>query len=132
MLIKYKGNTSMLLKDLAIELRIPVDLKVSEEVLKLFFGKLLPHLSQEKSIELIIALPHSIKPFCISYQPASFLNADFFSDLKSTTTVYAIMKVLRKYLSEGSYASVCSCLQKSCLNKASETKKEAFPKAFAA
>src|SRR4051794_17900517 len=100
MLIKYKGNTSSLLRDLALKLNLPVNMKVSEEVLKAFFQIIFKDLSSERTIEVISILPACIKPFC-QKSKETMLRSEcliLFSQSKQKATILTIFLVLEKYV----------------------------------
>lgn len=108
MLIKYKGNTSSLLTDLSLELKIPVNLKASESILQVFFEKIMKELSLEKSIDFISDLPPCLKPFCFVPCKESLSYQDFFSKNNTSFTIQSIMKVLEKYIQPEKQAKIYS------------------------
>lgn len=103
MLIKYKGKTSELLKDISLELRIPTDLKKAEKILIVFFAQATKGLSMEKSIELISTLPSYIKPFCQFYKDTNETPAD------AGTNNRAVMNVLEKHISPENLSKIYAC-----------------------
>lgn len=124
MFIKYKGTTSALLKDLALELRMPVDLKASEEILKAFLGKVAAEIGDDKSIELICCLPPAVKPFCSPSYKGTAKENDLFSTTKKSHTINSIMKVLEKYIQPENLAKVYSCFPETLFTNSYPLKKQ--------
>jgi len=102
-MIKYKGQTSIILKDLSLALNLPVQLKASEEILCLFFNYVLNNISKEKSITLISQLPPSLKVFCMRKKSSNF------SPEKNLKTTSAILKVLDQHIQAEHLIQIYSC-----------------------
>lgn len=126
-MIKYKGNTSVVLKDLCDELKIPVNLKTSEAILKYFFLTTYAELNMEKSIELISNLPTCLKPFYLTRKSYTKTIEDnqvsvtltsrkdtedainhLFSSGKLQSTTSCIIKTLQKHVPESNMKVVLS------------------------
>lgn len=138
MFIKYKGNTGSLLKDLCLELRLPVDLKKSEHILKAFFTMALNHLDEEKSIQLIISLPSFLKPFCTTRKEKAETELrltassegcfDLFVKSKISSTITGIFKTLEKYVPAEKLATIYSCFPEEIFKNTLQVNKKAFSK----
>lgn len=142
MLIKYKGQTSAVLTDLCIELKISVDLKTSEEALKTFFRLVMQELDSEKAIGLISKLPTFLKPFChIPKKPfrnneneikVDFTSTEKFNPLcarlftreKMKATIKAILKVMDKYLPLETLIYIYSCFPETLFYEIIEASKK--------
>lgn len=130
-MIKYKGNTSALLKDLCIELNIPVNLKHTEEILKHFFDTAFANVDTEKSIQLMTNLPACLKPFYRIPKSNSYIQKlngnhlqvsfkaekDFtetyghlFTPNKISATTKSIIHVLDKYIPATNLAIVLTLI----------------------
>jgi hypothetical protein len=129
MLIKYKGTTSAILKDLSLELKSHVDLKLSEDILKAFLGTVLKEISTEKSIELISNLPPSLKPFCNLSRQNPYPSWELFYSSQESQTIASIMKVLEKYISPDKLANVYSCFPETLFSNSYPIKKQVLIRA---
>ena len=96
MYIKYKGEVGSLLRDISLEYKIPINLKISEAILQQFFLTIIKNLNQEQAIELICVLPTFLKPFCNFSQVNN--NHRQILGIESTIVLQPILKILEKYV----------------------------------
>ena len=110
MLIKYKGNTSILLTELSLEIKNQVDLKFAETVLKYFFYTFLKDSTLEKSIELVTSLPIHLKPFCQKKHATIEIEHELFDSKNIKKTMKVIFKIFEKHLPAEKYPVIYSCV----------------------
>ncbi|MCR6639256.1 MAG: hypothetical protein NVV82_09785 [Sporocytophaga sp.] len=107
MLIKYKGVSSTMLRDLALRLSVTIDMKLSEDLLKIFFQEMIKDLSSEELVYLISGLPSFLKPFCYKTRDGLVSKASlkfYHSNQKKITD--AILQVFEGYLNQEVYMVV--------------------------
>jgi len=107
MLIKYKGNSSTMLRDLALRFSISIDMKLSEDILKIFFQEMIKDLSSEEQVALISGLPSFLKPFCYKTRDGLVSEASLIfyrSHQKKVTD--AILHVFEGYLNQEVYVVI--------------------------
>lgn len=104
MLIKYKGNSSTMLRDLALRFSISIDMKLSEDILKIFFQEMVKDWSSEELVSLISGLPSFLKPFCYKTKESLVSETSllfYHSHQKKVTD--AILHVFEGYLNQEVY-----------------------------
>jgi hypothetical protein len=107
MLIKYKGVSSTMLRDLALRLSVTLDMKLSEDLLKIFFQEMNKDLSSEELVYLISGLPSFLKPFCYKTRDGLVSKSSlkfYHSNQKKITD--AILQVFEGYLDQEVYRVV--------------------------
>lgn len=100
-MIKYKGNTSNFLKDLAIGLRTPGNMKLAENTLFSFFACIRKDFTIEKDIQMISLLPSYLKAFYKKDYP-----------VVSEKDIPAVLSILEKYIAPQELADIYSLFPK--------------------
>ena len=112
MYIKYKGQIGALLRDISLQYKIPVNLKIAEIILETFFKQSLQELSEDKAIALICNLPPFLKPFCILSKNTS--GSKQILGMESGIAAGPMMKILEKYVSHEKMALMYAVLPDHC------------------
>lgn len=107
MLIKYKGNSSTMLRDLALRFSISIDMKLSEDILKIFFQEMMKDLSSEEQVFLISGLPSFLKPLCHKTREGLISDASLiFYRAHQKKVTEAILYVFEGYLNKEVYVVI--------------------------
>ncbi|WP_156140553.1 hypothetical protein [Sporocytophaga myxococcoides] len=96
-----------MLRDLAIRLSVTLDMKLSEDILKIFFQEMIKGLSSEELVYLISGLPSFLKPFCYKTRVGFVSDASlklYHSNKKKITE--SILQVFEGYLNQEVYMVV--------------------------
>jgi len=89
-----------MLRDLASKLSVPVDMKFSEDILKIFFQGIIRSMSSEELVQFISGLPSYLKPFCYTTREfATEATLNFYNKNQKKVTE-AVFNVFEGYLNE--------------------------------
>lgn len=97
MLIKYKGKTSLLLRDLSMEIMGKVDLRSSEMLLCAFFFVIAENMTQDQYIAFICSMPPFLKPFCAT-SPSNSKKNKLFLNQETSKINPVIIRHLQIYV----------------------------------